>query len=296
MSIIDMHNVHLKYRNKSILDSINLKIDKNCVFALLGYNGMGKSSLIDILTDAVKPTEGQVKVFNGSFSDARERIGVLYERFTFFGFLSVEEIISYMLVIRDVEKNNSDTDFLTKSLGLDKIWKRQFRFLSKGEQKKVGIIISLMKDPSLLILDEPTADLDPFVRDICWNLFKQKHRTVFFTTHLWEEAESHADQIAFIYEGRITNIDSPESFLSEKYLPFEKVVTLTKREELSLLLSNYTFIEEGGQYHIYTNEEDVDAILGIIKKRSESYMVTSKTLKDIYLFLTQNQHKVYEKH
>ena len=279
--MVDIRNISLKVNGKFILKDVNLKINDGECLALLGPNGAGKSSLIDIFTGAIRPSHGEVKIWGKEFQEVKKDIGVLYEYSPLFYYSKVKEILAYVCVIYGI-KYKSIAE-LIRSLGMQNIEDRLVRVLSKGERRKVGIILALLHNPSLLILDEPTSGMDPFVRDHCWNLFKKAGRTILFSTHIWEEAEKYADRIAFISEGEILEVDTPSAFLSNKYLKTRKKVTLSKDEKLAPLFKETLCIEENGQCYLYP--ADIDQFLETVKEKAKDYSISPIALKDVFLYI-----------
>ncbi len=293
MSVVKVNNLSIKAKGKLLLDDINFEMKPGEVFSLLGYNGAGKSTLLDILTGGLKPDQGSFSILDKSFRKAKNEIGVVYEDFNFFGYLKVKEIVSYLSIMKG--HTTPDLQENIEALKLDKIWTRQFRFLSRGERKKIGILAAIMHEPKLLILDEPTSELDPFVRSVCWQVLLRKNRSILFSTHDWDEAKSYAHKVAFIFNGKLINVDTTEAFLSEKYLPFSKRISFYKRPDLKPIYDSYTYLEEYGQIHVYVNDDN--PLIHDISRITDSYAVGPKSLKDVYLFLTQksSQPKQYER-
>jgi ABC-2 type transport system ATP-binding protein len=280
MLIID--NVSYKIKGKQILKDISLELKEGERLALLGPNGAGKSSLIDIITGAIKPEKGDVKIMSGSFQKAKDQVGVLYEYVPLFFYSKVKEIIAYVCSVYDVKK--SSLHEIIKVLEIDKIEDKLVKVLSKGERKKVGVLMTILHDPKLIILDEPTSDLDPFMRDEVWNFFLQEKRTVFFTTHLWEEAEKKAQKIAFIFKGQIIAVDSPDGFLSDRYLKNKKKIVLTGSNNYEETIKDVNYIRNKEELFIYP--DNIDSFLN--NHNLSNYSIADIDLKDVFLHLTKN--------
>jgi len=228
--MIKIENLFYKEKENFILKGINIAVEENECFALLGPNGAGKTTLIEIIVSILKPTEGKVEFFGKRFEEIKEKVGVVFENPPLFYYAKVKEIINYLINIYSLKKDKIDNvKELMKILELEKIGNREIRKLSKGEKKKLSILIALMNDPEILILDEPTSGLDPFVRKKLWELIKSKERTIIFSTHIWEEAKEYADKIAFINEGEILGIGSPSDFISSKFIKLEDVFLYLKK-------------------------------------------------------------------
>ena len=288
MKTLEIRHLGLEVQGTPLLADINLELAKGETFALLGPNGAGKSSLIDTITQSLRPTEGTVQVWGREFQKVKQRVGVLYENCSYFPFWKVKEIVRYIACIQRVKL--SDLRDTMQLLDIASMENKFIKSLSKGEKKKVSVLLSTLHNPDFLILDEPTADLDPFSRDLCWKLFKKNHRSLLFTTHLWEEAEKYADRIAFIRHGRITAVDTPERLLSTKYIKASRKVIVAKQEAFVPILSEYDYTEDEDNYYIFVDE--LNALLQQIQGITYNYSVVNKELKDVYWYLYNNKIKL----
>ena len=281
MKTLEINHLSLDVEGHSLLKQVNLDILPGKTLALLGPNGAGKSSLIDTITQSLKPSAGTVHVLGQEFQQVKQQVGVLYEDCSYFPFWKVKEIIRYIACIQRV-KLASVRD-LVQGLGVTALEDKFIKNLSKGERKKVSIVLATLHHPDFLILDEPTSDLDPFIRDVCWKLFKKDQRTLLFTTHQWEEAERYADQIAFIHDGEITAVDTPEKLLSHKYIKADRKVIVAKQQEFAAIVSDYDYMEDEDHYYIFVDE--LHALLAEIQGITYNYSIVDKDLKDVYWYL-----------
>lgn len=285
MDVITISDLHYTIEKKEILSGINFSIQENEKVALLGSNGSGKSTIIDIIADNFSPTSGEVKVYNNTFKKRKKDIGVLYDNSPFFPALKVKELISFATDIHEIKEENSVVNQLKESLGIEKINNSLFYALSKGERKKVGIILSLIHSPSLFIADEPTSFLDPSMRSKYWKiLFNRKDLTVLFTTHIWEEAEQYADKVVFISEGKqLLESDTVANYLSDKYIAGTKKIVVDATNDIKDKLTNATVVTYDEQHHIFS--EDFKNTLGIVQQSINKYSLLEKGLEDIYHYL-----------
>lgn len=288
--MLKISNLFYSSENKPILNDISLTIHEGECVALLGPNGAGKSTLVDAITGAIKPSKGNVLVSNKEFSNVKRDVGVLFEYPPLFYYSKVKEIIYYVSTIYGIPYN--EIIALEKILGIDQIRSSNIRSLSKGERKKLGILLSLLHNPKLLILDEPTSDMDPFFRDDVWKLFKKNNRTIFFTSHLWEEAEKYSDRIVFIDGGEVLSIDTPSSFLSDKYIRGAKKIVIAKHnnDKLLSILADIPFVEDDDNIYLFTL--NIEKFTEEHKTYLNNYSITSKDLKDIFLFLRKSRKEV----
>lgn len=279
--MLTIKNISLKIKEKHILDNVSIEVNKGERIALLGPNGAGKSSLVDIITGAVKPENGEVLVIDQPFRKVKDKVGVLYEYVPLFYYSKVKEILAYVCSVYGI--NKSDIIEIVNSLGIDKIENKLVKVLSKGERKKVGVLMAILHNPEFVILDEPTSDLDPFMREKVWNLFLRGGRTVFFTTHLWEEAEKIADLIIFISNGKIIAKDTPKGFLSNKYLSNKKKVILPNDNFFDALTNGEYFYRNEQELIIYS--DNVEEF--VLKNNLKNYTISDVDLKDVFHYLSK---------
>ncbi len=220
--VITVDALTKKYGELRAVDNISFNVKAGEIFAFLGPNGAGKTTTIEILQCLRRPTSGKVEVLGYDATDARDareikrRIGVLPQDFNALDKLTVRENISMFAAMYN---KSQDPDDLIKLLDLEDKSKTRFDKLSGGLQQRVGIAASLVNDPEIVFLDEPTTGLDPKSRRDVWQVIqrlKREERTVFLTTHYMEEAERLADRIAVIHKGRIA-ADGTTNELLDKY-------------------------------------------------------------------------------
>jgi ABC-2 type transport system ATP-binding protein len=193
-------------RSRGIID-VDLAVEKGEVFGFLGPNGAGKTTTIRTFLDLIRPTSGSARVF-GIESSAdpvaiHRRIGYVPGEFALYDRLSGLQTLQYFANLRGgVDRAYQDS--LIGRFDLDP--SRRFNQYSKGNKQKVGVIIALQHRPELLILDEPTAGLDPLVQQTFFDTLREAvadGATVFLSSHILSEVEKSADRVAIIREGRI---------------------------------------------------------------------------------------------
>ncbi len=197
------------------ITEVDLEVGQGEVFGFLGPNGAGKTTTIRILLDLIRPTSGSARVFDIVSSQdpvaIHARIGYLPGEFTLYDRLTGAETIEYFANLRG-GFDRAYSGQLVERLGLDT--SRRFREYSRGNKQKVGLICALQHRPELLILDEPTAGLDPLVQQTFNELLfeaKAEGRTVFLSSHIISEVERTCDRVAIIRDGRIVRLDTVES-------------------------------------------------------------------------------------
>jgi ABC-2 type transport system ATP-binding protein len=196
--------------HRGIVD-VDLVVEKGEVFGFLGPNGAGKTTTIRVLLDLIRPSSGKAYVFDiESSADPvaiHRRIGYLPGEFTLYDRLTGLQTLEYFGNLRGgVDRAYQSS--LIERLDLDP--SRRYREYSKGNKQKVGLVAALQHRPELLILDEPTAGLDPLVQQTFFSLLREavaEERTVFLSSHILSEAERSCDRVAIIREGRIVRVD-----------------------------------------------------------------------------------------
>ncbi|HEQ8174771.1 TPA: lantibiotic protection ABC transporter ATP-binding protein [Streptococcus pyogenes] len=200
-----MQNLKKSYGKRTILNNVNMNIPKGKVYALIGPNGAGKSTIMKILTGLVSKTSGSI-IFEGREWSRRDlrKIGSIIEEPPLYKNLSAYDNMKVVTTMLGVSESTILP--LLNKVGLGDIDKRPVKQFSLGMKQRLGIAISLINSPKLLILDEPTNGLDPIgiqeLREIIES-FKSEGMTIMISSHILSEVEHLADFIGFIYEGKI---------------------------------------------------------------------------------------------
>jgi len=188
---------------------------------MLGPNGAGKTTTVEILEGLRTPTSGTAMIFGvdvtKDYSTLRDRVGILPQSFEPFDNLKPTEAVQYWAGLYDIKMTKSQVNSLLERVDLTERKSVLSRNLSGGEKRKLGIALSLINEPELLFLDEPTTGLDPKARRDLWRLIEEirkKGTTVFLTTHYLEEAEKLADDVAIMHKGKIVARGSPRDLIA----------------------------------------------------------------------------------
>ena len=242
--IIQVKDLRKSYGDLKAVDGVSFSVSSGEVFGILGPNGAGKTTTVEILEGMRKPDGGTVMV-NGIDVQKDPRavkkvIGIQLQSSAFFDRLSLAEILDVMasLYYREV-----DALELLREVELADRAGALFKELSGGQKQRFSVASTLVNDPILLFLDEPTTGLDPQARRHMWALvqrFKSEGRTVLLTTHYMEEAEELCDRVAIMDHGKIVAMDRPtalvDSLLSKGFKK-ERVEKLANLEDVFLDLT-----------------------------------------------------------
>jgi len=279
MNKILVTNISYSVKGKQILNDLSFEVKQNEVFALIGKNGSGKSSLIDIILQDLKPDSGEVKLF-GKEKCNYKNVGILYDHLPLITLLRVEEIIKYYCTVHKLKYATIAQHFF-EDFEIKPIEKSFIRTLSLGEKKRVSILLAVMHNPDLLILDEPFANVDPTITNRIWNVLKRDGRTIFFTTHNWADAEKRADKVAFLGNGKL--IAKPlKPAEAIKNLPAQKKLIFTSTQEVERLLTKETYYKHDG--NIVCFSQPGSSLIGVIAQYTSNFSIQDVDLTDVYLF------------
>ncbi len=221
MEIIEVKNLTKSYKDVRALDGVSLSIKKGEFFSVLGENGAGKSTLIKIISGITDYDSGEVKVLKKDVNnlplDIKKEISVLPQENAIIDNLTVYQNLELILKLYGKEKNKIK-EIIEQNInkfGLKEVINKRAKTLSGGIKRRLSIAMSLMLEPKIVFLDEPTVALDVFLRREIWEIIKELKgkTTVILTTHYLEEAESLSDRVAILYKGKILDIDSVENMI-----------------------------------------------------------------------------------
>ncbi|MHA1552438.1 MAG: ABC transporter ATP-binding protein [Candidatus Heimdallarchaeaceae archaeon] len=269
------------------------------IFAFLGPNGAGKTTAIEILEGIRKKTSGKAFVLGKDIDKRKDLdqikkiIGTLPQEFNTHLNLTVKENLRFWS--RMYGKNIPIEDLIALVKLEDKA-NEKYKNLSGGLKRRLGIAISLVNDPELVFLDEPTTGLDPRARRETWAIIenlKEQGKTIFLTTHYMEEAHVLADTVAIIHNGKIMDIGTP-SELIDKHGGDNKTIVRCNDQETrdqihSILFEMGPLENEDGDIVISAKKGSISKVVDLLEAKNVPYtdIVTQRpTLEDIFLVLT----------
>ena len=289
------------------VDGIDLSVNSGKIFGFLGPNGAGKTTTIKLLTTLIAPTSGTIDILGMDAIrhplDVRKKIGVVLQQPSYEPTLSVEKSLEKYGMMWNVErKTRKDrVEELLSAFDLHEIRKMKNDDLSIGQRRRVQVAREFMHDMELLFLDEPTVGLDPSARRVLLDFIKNKVKeglTIFFTTHILNEAEYLCDEVAIINKGKIIAVDTPNE-LKNKF-GREKTIKIripeTKKDIRGLLIDAKDCeidFSSGANITIRSNdsEEVLLQILQILTTNDvsiEDLSVMPTTLEEIFLTVVKN--------
>lgn len=215
---IEIKNITKEFKNCKALKGISLSIEKGEFITLLGENGAGKSTLIKILCGIISKTEGEAKIYghniNKDFNAISKIINVSPQETAISNNLSVKENLQFLCGIYGLNKEQTESKvkYLIEKLKLEEYKDKKAKTLSGGYQRRLSIALSLINEPKVLFLDEPTLGLDVRARRELWNVITELkgQTTLVLTTHYLEEAEALSDKVYILDKGEIKAVGTSE--------------------------------------------------------------------------------------
>ncbi len=300
--ILVVENLVKRYGDKVALKGVSFRVEKGIVYSLLGPNGAGKTTLLSIIAGILNPTSGRVLVKGGDPRDPKARLHI--------GYCPQEHGLTELLTGRDnmmfyarlygysESEARKRVNELLDLVGLTDYADKPVAKYSGGMKKRLSLAITLLHDPDLLILDEPTTGMDPGMRRSVWDIIlglRKEGKTILLATHYMEEADYLSDRVAIMNEGEIVAEGSPEE-LKQKYGPKSVV-------ELELYMPpKPSTIEDLGRFSdtiylenntIKVHTQDPDSIIPKLVDTLYSgglslkaLRIAKPTLEDVFLKLT----------
>jgi ABC-2 type transport system ATP-binding protein len=218
-SIITVKNLVKNYGDFKAVKGISFDVYEGEIFGLLGPNGAGKTTTLEIIETLREKTSGEITVdgFNIDTDAAsiKKRIGVQLQAAGYYPNLNLSELIELFSGLYGIER--SPLEMLEKVALTDKA-KAKYKELSGGQKQRFSIATTLINNPRIVFLDEPTTGLDPQARRNLWDLIREirdQGTTVVITTHYMDEAEVLCDRVAFVDGGNIIGVDTPDNFIDK---------------------------------------------------------------------------------
>lgn len=257
---IEIKDLKKHFKEVKAVDGVSLKIKKGELFSILGPNGAGKTTLIRMLTTVLTPTAGDANVNGHSILTGKneivKKIGVCPQVITIYEVLRAEENVEFVAAMHGIPRKEAKEKArkLLEVFGIAgrKDWSKRF---SGGMQRRLNLVMSLVFEPEILFLDEPTAGLDPQARRLVWDFIrdlKDKDITIILMTHDMVEADSLSDRVAIIDHGKIIAEGTPTE-LKEKYGSDNALeVSFLEQEDLEVVktnIENISFVVNWSEIH-----------------------------------------------
>lgn len=213
--IIEVRDLVVRFGDVTAVDGISFSVRRGEIFGFLGPNGAGKTTTIRTITTIQRMTSGSIRVDGfdvaADYLEVRRRIGIAQQHISLDKHLTVRQNIKQHALLHKIPRSEMDSRIgrAVELLGLDEYMDRLVDELSGGWKRKTSIVCSIVHEPEVLLLDEPTAGLDTMSRHVLWDLVRTLNShgtTIFLTTHYMEEAELLCDRVAIMDRGRLVAI------------------------------------------------------------------------------------------
>ncbi len=219
---LQVEDLHVSYGPKRAVDGVSLEINGGEIFGLLGPNGAGKTSTLSAVEGLLRPDSGAIRIdgvdARANPSAAKAQMGVQLQSTSFQSDLTIREIVRLYAGLYGVPLSRGEIDDQLAEIHLGEEASKRFSQLSGGQQKRVALLIATIHDPPLVLLDEPTAGLDPQARRQLWDRIERLRdtgRSILLTTHSMEEAQAVCRRVAIIDHGKLLTVDTPAGLIEK---------------------------------------------------------------------------------
>ena len=281
---LELKNLKKYYGNSRGIENVSIKLKKGDIYGFVGPNGAGKSTTIRTIMGLINKTCGEIffdgMELNSDYPNIKERIGYLPSEINLYDDMTVKELFDYheSFYNKDISKKRKE---LIKLLKIDE--NKKIEDLSLGNLKKVGIVLSLMHEPELLILDEPTSGLDPLMQNVFYNILqeeKQKGTTILYSSHVLSEVSSICDKIGFIKDGIIIKEDTIENIMKDHYTYL--TISSDDMDRIKKDL-NLNIKEENNNEVKFINNMDINRLIKILSKyKINKLLIENVSLEDLF--------------
>ena len=308
MSTIELQSVSKSFGIHRAVDSISMKVEKGEMFALVGPDGAGKTTTIRMLCGIVPPDEGELFVCGFNVrrqpGEVKNRIGYLSQKFSLYGDLTVDENIEFFAEIHRVHDYRKRREELLEFTRLTQFRDRFAENLSGGMKQKLALACTLIHTPEVIVLDEPTAGVDPVSRRDFWKILSNLLKsgiTILMTTPYLDEAE-RCSRVAMMNEGRILVADTPQKLKGIMRGTLLELVCDDIRKAASLLKSANLAMEVqafGDRLNVVVDDEKkgLRKLLEVLKKNSvgvSDHRVISPSLENVFISLLSERNRKQE--
>lgn len=299
--VIVVSSLVKRFGELTAVNDVSFTVREGEVFGIVGPNGAGKTTTLEIIEGLQKPTAGSATVLGldsqRQGKQIKQRIGVQLQASAYFDFLTLHEILD---LFGTFYRRRLPPESLLARVGLQDKANSLVKHLSGGQQQRFSIVASMVNDPEVLFLDEPTTGLDPQARRSLWQLIsdiRREGRTIVLTTHYMEEAQALCDRVAIMDNGRIVALDTPELLIEHLDAPFNLRLRLSRLVSQEYLAGDgvrRVTLDGHGQESTYILQVTsvTDSLPPLLERLAKSDVqvldlaVEKATLEDVFLALT----------
>jgi len=286
VSVIEVNNLTKYYGKARGIIDVSFNVEEGEIFGFIGPNGAGKSTTIRLFLSLIYPTSGEAKIFGKDCikygPEIRQEIGYLPSEVFYYEGMKVLDLLKYSASFykKDCTKRLYD---LAELMELD--LKRRIDDLSYGNKKKVGIVQGLLHSPKLIILDEPTAGLDPLMQQNFFNLIREENQrgaTVFFSSHILGEVQRLCSRVAIIKEGRLIKLQDIKTLQKDNYKKIR--ITAENLDEKAFDFPGITNLSREDGVLSFFYKGDINQITGIIGgMQIQDVAIEEPSLEEIFI-------------
>lgn len=302
---VEVKNLVVQFGDFKAVDNITFEVPRGEIFGFLGANGAGKTTTIRVLCGLLIPTSGEVFVAGIPGNDPaqidalKSKVGYMSQKFTLYDNMTVEENLAFIASLRKIDKDTFEKrkqelfDFVSFHRAMDTIVKD----LPGGMKQQMSLVASLLHDPEIIFLDEPTAGVTSAVRAKFWGLIKglaKQHKTVFVTSHYMDEVEQ-CDRIALMRTGELIALDSPEDLKKKTFpdplyeLTVQEPIPYAEVEKLKASGLFESFEPHGLHYHVLPKDPASWKKFLHDNQKRFNYRQIPPTLEDVFIRLVEGK-------
>ena len=296
MRIIETNNLCKKYGDQYAVDHVNMHIDEKMIYGFVGENGSGKTTIMRLLTGLAEPTEGSFQLFetnnkNPKIYEVRHQVSAIVEMPSLIPSLNAMDNIIYQEKYLGIEQTEEERLNLLKKVHLENVNKKKVRNFSLGMRQRLGIALSLLNKPKLLMLDEPMNGLDPEgiveLRELLISLNKNDGITILISSHILSELEKIATHYGFISHGKLLEEISYEDLQKKcRKSILLKVGNVAKAEEILKKYKDFD-ISPNGEIHIFDDVKIKDVVLDFDPANVMGINSSEESVETYYLSLVK---------
>jgi ABC-2 type transport system ATP-binding protein len=300
-TVLEVQDLTKRFGKLTAVDRISFRVNEGEIVGLLGPNGAGKTTTIFMLLDLILPTSGDIHIFGWSYAQNREAI---LQRLNYSSTyvemaprLTVLENLRIMAKLYQVSNAREKIQEYADTFGVNDLLNEKHEDLSQGQKTRVYLCKAFLNDPKLLLLDEPTASLDPDVADVVRKEIVKagkKGMTMVLTSHNMAEVEEVCDRVLFINHGRIVAEDTPEKLAQKTRLVRVNMMMRDgqKRTEAFARTAGFDFHAEGRYVTVSVDERDIAYLLAGLAEKGVEYdeiSIDKPTLEDYFIKMTHRK-------
>jgi ABC-type multidrug transport system ATPase subunit len=301
--IIEVVSLSKSFKDLLAVDDLHLNVYKGDVFGFLGPNGAGKSTTIRMMLSLIKPSKGTIKLFGKSLNrnrkDLLRKVGAIVESPDFYLYLSARKNLEILGRLSGTDVSTGKIMEHLDLVGLADRADSKVKTFSHGMKQRLGIAQALLHDPELIILDEPTTGLDPHgikqIRDLIIYLSREKHKTIFISSHILQEVELIASRMIIINKGKTIVEGKVEDLLNAEKLKVKFDVDDTGKAEALIKESDWNgkFVESYNHSLIFELEHDEAASLNkyfVDSGVKVNAVIPTRSLEEYFLKITEESY------